>query len=216
MKLVKFAVVSTLTMGGCVTLSRTSPPIREYVLSSVPPEPTSGTWTVGLRRADVAAYLTGPAIIVRQGEHEVVASDFHRWREPVDEALNRVVASNLTGLSPVRAVEVAPWATRAHHNVWVQLHVARFEGVLPQGSADAFADLDATWDIIRPLDGRVLVSGRTTRRSGSLKVGDYRILVAALDSALTVLARDIASCLGRFRNDTTPPSRCGEGRGGGG
>jgi uncharacterized lipoprotein YmbA len=204
-------LVMSTGASGCFKLSRSSPPIREYVLRGATPPAAEGRLTVGIRRADVASYLSGPAIMVRRGDNEIVASEFHRWREPLDEAINRVVATNLTGLSPVRAVDVAPWATRSQHDYWVQLHIVRFEGVTNASGGTPRTEMDASWDIVRPVDGRVLVRGRTTLREGAWNTGDYSTLVNALDGTLATLARDIASCLGGFRNDSTPPSRCGTG-----
>jgi uncharacterized lipoprotein YmbA len=208
-----------LLLGGCFSLSRDAPPVREYVLGGRPAptapvtrteSPVNGAArTVGLRRADVAAYLRSAAIVLRRGEHEVIASPFHRWREPLDQAIDRVVATHLQTQAPVRAVDIAPWDARTRHDVWVQLRVRQFEGVLGDGVSPPHTRLDADWDVVRPLDGRVLVRGHTRRTSGVWAAGDYQSLVRALDADLAALAHDLADCLGRFRNDTTPPASCG-------
>lgn len=194
----------------CFRLSRTSPPIRHYVLGGAPVTPANGRLTIGLRRADVASYLVGPAIMVRLGDNELVASEFHRWSEPLDEAVNRVVAVRLAALPPVRAVDIAPWSVRTQHDLLVHLHVLRFEGTT-EASGGGRIDLDATWDILRPADGRVLVRGHTQSREGTWSAGDYPALVNALDNALAQMAREISVCLRAFRDDSTPPQRC-EGR----
>jgi uncharacterized lipoprotein YmbA len=200
-----------LASSGCFALARSSPPIRYYVLGATAPAPTAGALTVGLRRADVAAYLGNPGIVVRRGENEVAASEFHRWSEPLDEAINRVVAVRLAAQPPVRAVDVAPWSPRARHNLVVQLHVIRFEGVSDAAGASGRVHLDAGWDIVYPLDGRVLIRGHTVAREGTWTVGDYNALVGALDATLATLASDIGGCLAGFRNDSTPPASCGSG-----
>lgn len=197
-----------LLLGGCFTLSRNAPPLRQYVLSGDTPVPANGRLAVGLRRAEVASYLDGRAIVVRRGRNEVVPSKFHRWSEPLDEAVNRVVGSHLAGMRPVGAVEVAPWAARARHDVWVQLHLLRFEGVT-DGTAVPRTLVEADWDIVNPGTGRVLIRGRSTVRDGTWRTDDYGTLVTALDAGLARVARDIATCLAGFRNDTTPPTRCG-------
>ena len=71
----------------------------------------------------------------------------------------------------------------------------------------------AGWDIIRPVDGRVLVRGSTEALEGTWRVSDYAGLVSSLDAALARLARDIGRCLARFPNDSTPPARCDSGTG---
>ena len=194
----------------CFTLSRESPRLQRFVLSGAVPPMTSTDVgiMIGLRRIDVASYLTVPSIVVRRGENEVMVSEFHRWGESLSDGINRVVAANLAGVPPVRAVDVAPWPVRARHNYIVQLHVARFEGVADSAATRGGIHVSATWDILSPHDGAVLVRGSTDDRRGSWWVGDYAGLVTALDAALVRLAGDITQCLSGFRNDSTPPARC--------
>ncbi|MBC7897921.1 MAG: membrane integrity-associated transporter subunit PqiC, partial [Cytophagaceae bacterium] len=87
-------------------------------------------------------------------------------------------------------------------------NVFRFEGVADSAATEGRTHLVAGWDIIRPLDGRVLVRGSTETLDGPWRVSDYSELVTGLDAALARLARDISSCLSRFPNDSTPPARC--------
>jgi hypothetical protein len=94
------------------------------------------------------------------------------------------------------------------HNYIVQLHVSRFEGVADSAATEGRVHVMAGWDIIRPLDGRVLMRGNTDDRGGTWRVGDYAGLVSGLDAALSRMAGDISACLGRFPNDSTPPASC--------
>ncbi len=171
----------------------------------------SARLTLGLRRIDLASYLSVPSIVVRRGVNEVVVSEFHRWGEDIGEGINRVVALNLAGLPPVRTVDVAPWAARARHNFVLQLHVSRFEGIVDSAATQGRIHVLAAWDIIRPLDGAVLVRGTSDDREGAFRAGDYAGLVTGLDAALARVARDISGCLSRFRNDSTPPASCAAG-----
>lgn len=203
-------LVALLTQPGCFKLARESPRLQQFVLSGTA-QSTATTdigQTLGLRRADLAAYLAVRAIIVRRGVNELVVSEFHRWGEDLAEGINRVVAANLAGSPPVRAVDVAPWQVRARHDYVVQLHISRFEGVADSAVANGRVHLLATWDIIRPRDGAVLVRGTTDDRSATWRVGDYAALVMELDASLLRLAQDIRACLSGFRNDSTPPARC--------
>jgi uncharacterized protein len=204
------ALGALLTQSGCFKLARESPRLQQFVLSGGAPStaPTDTGQTLGLRRADLAAYLAVRAIIVRRGVNELAVSEFHRWGEDLGEGINRVVAANLAGAPPVRAVDVAPWPVRARHDYVVQLHIARFEGIADSAAANGRVHLLATWDIIRPRDGAVLVRGTTDDRSTTWRVGDYADLVMQLDGSLLRLARDIRTCLSGFRNDSTPPARC--------
>ncbi len=214
--------VAALLLGGCFKLARESPPLRQYVLSVAAPPGTTAdaptgsatsprapaSLTVGLRRVDLAAYLSVPYIIMRRGTSELLTSEFHRWGEDVGDGINRVVAANLAGSPLLRAVEVAPWPLASRHNFLVQLHVTRFEGVADSAATEGRVQVTAGWEIIRPFDGKVLLRGRTDDRRESWRVGNYTGLVRGLDAALQRMARDIGTCLARFPNDSTPPAAC--------
>lgn len=203
-----------LALAGCFKLSRTSPPLQQYVLSgartpiaAAAAGNTAGL-TIGIRRIDLAPYLATPAIVVRRGTHQIETSQFHRWGEDLGEGINHTVAAHLTNVPPVKAVDIAPWAARAQHNFLLQLHVSRFEGVADSAATTGAVHLLTTWDIIRPTSGAVLVRGTTEYRAGQFTVGDYESLVAALNAALVRVAGDVRACLGRFPSDSVAPSAC--------
>ncbi len=206
--------MALLALAGCFKLSRNAPPLQQYVLSGARTPITAASagdtvgLTIGIRRMDLAPYLTTPSIIIRRGTHEIVTSQFHRWGEDLGAGINHTVAAHLSNVPPVRAVNVAPWTARSQHNFLLQLHVSRFEGVADSAATTGAVHVVTTWDIIRPLDGAVLVRGTTDYRDGRFTVGNYEALVGELNTALDRVARDIRTCLGRFRSDSLPPPSC--------
>ena len=212
-------------LAGCVKLARESPRLQLYVLSGASPDapPTAtasstasstatsrAAFSVGLSRIELASYLSAPSVMMRRGANQLTISEFHRWGGDLDQGINRAVAAYLAASPRVRAVDVAPWTARARHDVLLQLHVSRFEGVVVDSAAtEGRVHVIAGWDIIRPFDGSVLVRGTSDDRDGRFRVGDYTGLVAGLDAALSRVARDIGACLARFPNDSTPPGSCG-------
>jgi uncharacterized lipoprotein YmbA len=199
-----------LALPACFRLARNPPPVLRFALTSPTPMavPASGV-TIGVRRSHVAAYLAVPWIVVRRGDHEIVTSEFHRWGEKLEESINRVVSAHLANTPGVRAVEVAPWAALARHDFVVQLHVSRFEGVVPAAGGRGQVAMQIRWDILRPIDGRVLMRGTTEEREAPWTTGDYGSLVRGLDASLARVAQDISGCLAGFRNDSPPPATCG-------
>lgn len=212
-------VLGMLTLAllpGCFSLGRTSPTLEEYVIGGARSPDTAAPIAgldgvaVGVRRLDLADYLASPAIVVRRGSHEVLTSDFHRWGEDLAAGINRSVAEHLAGTGSFRAVDVAPWPVRSSHDYLVQLHITRFEGVVPAGTSTAgreaggaaagapegAAHVQASWEIIQPQEGTVLARGATEHREEGWVAGDYAALVALLDEGLAVLARDLAMAMG--------------------
>lgn len=213
---------AALVLAGCFKLSRESPRLQLFALGGAsaasamnattatasPSAPSRSGLVVGLRRLDLASYLSTPAVVWRRGANQIVVSEFHRWGGDLDEGINRALAGHLRGLAPVQAVDVAPWQARARHDFVLQLHVSRFEGVADSAATEGRIHVMAGWDVIRPLDGALLLRGSSEDRGTAWRVGDYAGLVTQLDAALLRIARDISACLARFPNDSTPPAGC--------
>jgi uncharacterized lipoprotein YmbA len=210
---VLLALVMTAATAGCFSLSRTEPPQQHYVLGgtllredpAAQPAPTSALTglAIGIRRARLAPYLEPPFLVVREGEHEIAYSEYHRWGEQPGVGINRALAVHLQAVGPFRVVHAAPWPAREQHDYLIQLHVEHFEGVAPAGGASTGeAHLRVAWDILRPSDGVVVAQGSTDVRQGGWVVGDFAALVALLDAGLAVLAGEWMETL---EGVTVPP-----------
>jgi uncharacterized protein len=212
-----FLLAMLLAPAGCFSLSRSAPPQQHYVLGAgqatesvatplvdrpvAPPE----MHVIGLRLPRLADYLATPFIVVRRGSHQVEFSEYHRWGEDLGRSINRAVAGRLVAagrlvdrLPPLR-VEAAPWPGGTSPDHVIQLHVLRFEGVVPEdsGTGEGEAHLLATWEIVRSLDGALVGQGYTEIRAGGWTVGDFGGLVRLLDAGLDGLAEDLVTGLQR-------------------
>jgi uncharacterized protein len=201
-------LVALLTLAGCFSLSRDVPPQQHYVLGAGGPsalavpaaqrgEPGLDAHLIGLRSPRLADYLGTPFIVVRRGLHQIEFSEYHRWGEDLGRAINRTVVGHLAGPMAHHRVEAAPWPAGASPDHLIQLHILRFEGLVPQGSpwGEGTAHLLANWEILRPLDGAVLARGTTEVTEGNWAVGDFDGLVRLLDAGLAVLAEDLVLAL---------------------
>lgn len=192
-----------LGLAGCFSLGRNTPEQQYYVLGAgsgnggAAVAPDSAAATLGVRRLDLAPYLAVPFVAVRRGANRMTFSEFHRWGEDLSDGINRALAGYLGRHVPARTVEVAPWPLRARHDLLIQVHVLRFEGVAAEepSSVEGEAHMLAAWEIIRPADGIVLARGTTERRTAGWTVGDHAGLVALLDTGLSDLADDVAGAL---------------------
>jgi uncharacterized lipoprotein YmbA len=197
---------------GC-SLSRDTPPVEQYVLSSAravdaAATPVPAGMTLGMRRLDLAAYLATPFIVVRHGDHEIDTSQYHRWGEELGHGISRALAGHLEAAAPIRAVDVAPWPVRTDHDYLLQLRVSRFEGVVVSDvpAATGAVHVAASWEILRPGDGAVLARGGTNYRQPGWRVGDYAALVATLEEGLRRLAHDVVTCVQQLAAVTPPPA----------
>jgi hypothetical protein len=194
-----------LSVAGCFSLARPTPPLEEYVLGSgaraeaAARSRDTGAVTVGLRRLDLAPYLATTAIVVRRGSR-IETSGFRRWAEEPSAGIMRAVAVSLRASPAILAVDIAPWQVRAPHDYLVQLHITRLEGVAPEDVTTAAGTVHvmASWEIIRAQDGTLVARGETDRREAGWQVGDYHGLVQRIDNGLSGLASDVAACLVRL------------------
>lgn len=201
-----------LATSACFSLGRDTPPLMQYVLGGAPaaavdePAPDPAGLTLGLRRLDLIPYLASPSIVVRRGAHGMLVSEYHRWGEDPVAGINRAFAAHLAGTAQVHAVDVAPWPVRSKHDFLVQLHVSRFEGVVPEDTlaAEGDAHLRASWELLRPFDGVVLARGGTDYRASGWRVGDYRGLVTLLDDGLGRMAGEMVACMERVGPPPSP------------
>jgi uncharacterized lipoprotein YmbA len=200
-----------LGAAACFSLSRTSPPLEEFVLGGTnttgatlraAPRITNDSTglTIGVRRVDLAPYLATPAIVVRRGGR-IVTSEFHRWGEDPAAGVTRAVSEYLGAMPSVFAVDVAPWPVRSRHDYLVQLHISRMEGVVADQSGATQGELHimAAWEVMRPDDGAVLARGESDRRESGWTVGDYRGFVVLLEKGLNGVAGDVAACVVRLK-----------------
>jgi uncharacterized lipoprotein YmbA len=152
---------------------------------------------IGLRQPRLAEYLGTPFIVVRLGPNQIRLSEFHRWGETLEQGINRTVAGFLATKEPVWRIEFAPWPTRTNLDYVIQLHVLRFDGLLPDDGAatEGEALVQATWEILRGADGVVLTRGSTEYRERGWTLEDYDSLVSLLQKGLGVLAEELATGL---------------------
>jgi hypothetical protein len=199
------SIGALISVAGCFSLARPTPPLQEFVLGSAPtgaaaaPARGSGGVTVGLRRLDLAPYLSTTAIVVRRGSR-IETSGFRRWAEEPSAGIMRAVAGSLRAAPQILAVDIAPWQVRALHDYLVQLHLTRFEGVVADSpsATEGVVHVLASWEIIRAQDGTLVARGATDRTEGGWTVGDYLGLVTRLDRGLVGLAGDLAACMVRL------------------
>lgn len=133
------AIAIPLLLGGCFRLARQSPQLQLFVFSGGAPDaaPTATVrastasrvpLAIGLRRPNLASYLSGPAVMMRRGQNQLFASEFHRWGGDLDQGVNRAVGTYLLGSPSVRTVDDAPRRTRVCDDLLVQLNILRFDG----------------------------------------------------------------------------------------
>lgn len=130
-------------------------------------------------------YLIRYEIVTRTESSEMKMAEFHRWAEPLDETMVRVLAENLALLIPGADVRAYPWIRAGEVDLRIPVEIRSFE-YYPDGKvrlvalwkASARADDDS-----RP---------HRTEVSADAATGDYESIVTAMSEALAMLGEEIA------------------------
>lgn len=191
------ALVLTVALGGC--LGRTPPP-KLYLLTALdsPPErPAGGSGSaVGVGPVTLPEYLRRGEIVTRSGCRgaaaefcaELELAELDLWAEPLEEAIPRVLAEDLSILLATENVVRYPWRPSASVDYQVTVDFVRFDV-----DAAGRTELTARWAVVETEKDEVLHLARSI--FGESAAAGYDAKVSALSRALSELAREIAGVL---------------------
>lgn len=167
-----------------------SPPVRYYQLEPVDLQSVSGA-------DDATVLVIGPlsfpeylqrSRMVRRGDGaEVLVDEFHRWAEPLSDAVPRVLATNVDGLAGHVVALVFP-----ARGVPVDY---RLTGTLLRFDADTAGTVELViqWSVA-DRDGGMVVAPRTSRYQAEA-APDPGAVVGAMSDLLARLGRDVVRAL---------------------
>ncbi len=98
-----------------------------------------------VRPVELAPYLGSSRLVYRSSANMVTFSDTHRWGEPLEEGIGRVIGKNLSGLLGTLNYSAYPNRKKPRNDFEVGLSIERFERiagnkVLFQGTWQLFMD----------------------------------------------------------------------------
>jgi uncharacterized protein len=196
------ALAALLTLAACGGLGGPSPKTHFYTLSVEEPaqakvagEAATGKPTrVSVSRVAIPAVVDRPQIVARVESNRVEIFDFHRWAEPLQESIPRVIAGNLALQLGPRYSVAAGVVPGLPPEIRVSLDVQRFEAVMGGG-----VTIDALWSV-RPTAGETR-AGRSVVEERTAE-GGHAGIAAAYSRALAGVAREIAAAV-----EATPVKR---------
>ena len=185
-------VALVLALAGCA--GTPSSKTHYYALSieaaSTAPEqgtPPTPVARVSVTRVGIPGAVDRPQIVSRTAANNVEIFDFHRWAEPLQEAIARVVAGDLARqLGPGYAVSAGA-LPGAPPDLRVAVDVQRFEAALGTG-----VTVEALWTV-RPGSSEARV-GRSAVEEPAAK-GGHAGIAAAYSRALATVSREIAAAV---------------------
>ena len=171
-------------------------PSNLYTLSfidSVKDMPHHDDLDIGIHLTAFPQYLKRAGIVSFATEEQIVAAEYERWAEPLDDAFIRALAENLSAHIPSNSVQVYPWRPGSVMDVSLTIEVLRFE------PAAGDVRLIARWNIFDFTDNDPNIKRKSTIRMPA-NSEDYNSIVAAMSDAVEQLSKEIAAEIKRVHN----------------
>jgi hypothetical protein len=186
------ALVLALAQGPACRWPEPSPPVVFHTLTPLQPAAAPAAPSgikVEVLPVRLPEILLRPQMVLAQGSGTLRLSETHRWGNPLDRDMQRVLAQDLAVLLGSDAVVASPYGDRAGAAFRVQVDVQSCDGRDGQGLA-----MKAVWMVTRADGGPALVVRRTMLRE-PLPSADPGALADAHSRILADLAREIAEGL---------------------
>ena len=189
-------VLAALTAGALLLLAglgcvAPSTPTVYHTLQAIQPrgEPASPPLAVEVLRVRIPEVLQRPQLVLALGPGSVELATGHRWGDPLERDMQRVLVADLGRFLGSDRVVAAPGGPAVGATYRVEVEVLRCQG-RPGGTLHFLA----TWMITRPGDLQARVLARTELKEPVAGL-DADALVAAHERVLALLSAEIGTRL---------------------
>lgn len=190
-----------LSLAGCSLVpAPVSDPTRYYVLTgrgfeTAPAAKQEGALILGVKRIEIAPYLNGKDMVVREAGNEITYNSFSRWAEPLTTSIARTLAGRLATADKVGRVYSQPFPFEVERNYDVSVRVLRCEGERKEGGK-VVASFTALVEVTESKAGgaivlRKLFNAPETEWDGK----NFGALASALSESVAALGTEIVTAL---------------------
>jgi uncharacterized lipoprotein YmbA len=177
-----------LTLTACSVLQPVKDTATQHLLDPLVPDRTltAARPAIAVGRPSLPGYLDSNQLVTRS-TGQLMVSKLDIWGEPLDSAISRVIASNLSRLTGSMNIQPVESFTTLDYTTLLELKIAQFE---PDAANQMI--LQGTWKL-QPVTGK-----ETSTHFFRLLVpvplspSDLNARVTAMNQALEQLARQIA------------------------
>jgi uncharacterized lipoprotein YmbA len=178
-----------LIIAGCGS----SPGVRYYALETIGDrvaQDDEGSPIIAVGAFRMPEYLNRSQMVSRGPGAEIIVDEFNRWAEPLDDAIHRVLASNLDVL--LESVVVVAYPPSAVLNIDYRLtgRIDRFNS-----GQDGLVVLDVQWGIADSTGTVRLFPRRVRFESQATRPDDPGSMAQAMSDVLAQFCRDIAAAI---------------------
>jgi hypothetical protein len=182
-----FITLVILMLAGCGS----SPPVHYYGLDTIDigyTQDREGSPVLALGPLRMPEYLNRSQMVTRGSGAEMIVDDGSRWAEPLDDAIHRILASNLDRLLGSVIVVAYPSSALLQVDYRLAGRIDRFSS-----GRNGLIVLEVQWGAT-DTEGTILVAPRRSRyESQATAPGDPGSIAQAMSDALAQFSRDMAS-----------------------
>jgi len=181
-------LVGVLLLAGCARTASVS----YYQLSPLeaprnePASGEAGKMVLGIGPVRLPEYLDRSQLVTRLSANRLQLTDNHRWAEPLNKNIARVMGENLSALLGTSHIVFHPWPSSRVTDYQLLVEVLHFEN-----ESDGAARLVALWSV-KGKDGGMVLPERRSSYLVPAPGRDQEGQVAALNQALGSFCREIA------------------------
>ena len=184
-----------LIIAGCGS----SPTVHYYALDTIDnrvAQDDEGSPIIAVGAFRMPEYLNRSQMVTRGPGAEIIVDEFNRWAEPLDNAIHRVLASNLDVL--LESVVVVAYPSSSLVNIDYRL-IGRFDRF--NSGQDGLVVLGVQWAIVDSTGAVRLPPRRARFESQATRPDDPGSIAQAMSDVLAQFSRDIAGQIDSVKLD---------------
>ena len=178
-----------LTAVSMLAACGSSPTVRYYTLEALETgydTVQDGAPRLGIGPFRMPDYLTRSKIVTRGADASAKIDDFHRWIEPVSDALHTIVATNVDSMTTDVIAVAFPYRFLDQTEMRVVGRIERFDS-----NHRGEVELVVQWGITSYNSDFIITPQRRIYRSQASSPDDYNAIANAMSDALRLFSRDI-------------------------
>jgi uncharacterized lipoprotein YmbA len=187
-------LLSALLLSACAARVPSATLWHLAPVSGMPPAWQADAPSIYLAPVQVPRYVDRPQLVQRSGPSQLDTEDFHRWAEPLDTAVTRLLAEELARRLASEQVVAYPQEPGLAIDYRVLVEVVRLDGRVGES-----VDLVARWSVRAGDTGAVVATARADFKVAA--GNDMESFVTAHAQALAQLAAEIAVALEAMAED---------------
>ncbi len=196
------SVIGLLLLTGCSLVPKPqADPTRYYVLTAGSQaeaggeSASTGSLVLGVRRVEIAPYLNGKDMVVRESGNEIAYQNFARWAEPLTTSINRALVGGLAQSDKVTRVYLQPFPFDSQRDYDVTVRVLRCEGER-RADGQTVASFSAQVEVAAAKSGGAVIVRKVFVAPEAPWDGkDFGALARLLSEAVQALGADLAAAL---------------------